>query len=181
MLFADQPHGVQWSSMRAEPADVYQVITFTLFFSVSSHGSPGPGFQGHQLTFPSQHSIEGTLSLDRRGTLSLDRRGTLSLERRHSRAKSPGVSSRENMHHIVDESLGSEFRTFYKLTSPVKKRWSGGSFLKNDTIFDHFWFSFFQRTRCSCQIDFTSVFCRNVQINVQILIIFKYFHLIIFH
>ncbi|GFR98006.1 hypothetical protein ElyMa_002759600 [Elysia marginata] len=37
---------------------------------------------------------------------------------------SPGYQ-RESMHHIVDESLGSEFRTFYKLTSPVKKTWNG--------------------------------------------------------
>ncbi|KAK3772363.1 hypothetical protein RRG08_031387 [Elysia crispata] len=55
--------------------------------------------------------------------------------------QSPGVSGasptspppgyqRETMHHIVDESLGSEFRTFYKLTSPVKKTWNGHSFKK---------------------------------------------------
>lgn len=62
---------------------------------------------------------------------------TLTINHHHSKssldsspASPPPGYQRETMHHIVDESLGSEFRTFYKLTSPVKKTWNGNSFKK---------------------------------------------------
>ena len=79
----------------------------------------------------------------------------LSLEKSHPAShgsSSSVVSKREHMHHIVDESLGSEFKTFYKLTSPVKKtipllsevkknspRQSQLHNLKSHQSFDHYW------------------------------------------
>ncbi|KAK0068361.1 hypothetical protein Bpfe_002296, partial [Biomphalaria pfeifferi] len=56
--------------------------------------------QSSSSAYASQHSIEPSSS--------------------GQRATSP-TSNREQMHHIVDESLGLEFRTFYRLTSPVRK------------------------------------------------------------
>ncbi|XP_012939363.1 uncharacterized protein LOC106013353 [Aplysia californica] len=59
---------------------------------------------------------------------SIDHSGTASIgSHAHNSHATPSgggssvVSNREHMHHIVDESMGSEFRTFYKLTSPVRK------------------------------------------------------------
>ncbi|CAG5131083.1 unnamed protein product [Candidula unifasciata] len=67
----------------------------------------------HHPTFSTQLSLESAISA-----------------RRESRASSPAIAQRELMHHLVDESLGSEFRTFYKLTSPVKKNFPEGAFKK---------------------------------------------------
>ncbi|BFZ16247.1 hypothetical protein BsWGS_19286 [Bradybaena similaris] len=92
--------------------------------SPSSSGGAGAAAAAQQhLTYPNQHGLESGSSVGGRD----------------SRAASPTISNRDHMHHIVDESLGSEFRTFYKLTSPVKKHWSQVTSKKHSpsSSFDH--------------------------------------------
>ncbi|GFO19655.1 Sh3 and cysteine-rich domain-containing protein 3 [Plakobranchus ocellatus] len=81
----------------------------------SSGGLPNLNLSHHHHHHHSRSSLEGPASPSPSGA---------------SPTSPPPGYQRETMHHIVDESLGSEFRTFYKLTSPVKKTWNGHSFKK---------------------------------------------------
>lgn len=92
---------------------VIEIQLFINTFFILNDESPGSEHVHPRPTFYSQNSLEA-----------------VSPTRRESRSISPAFAERELMHHIVDESLGSEFRTFYKLTSPVRKTFPDGSLKK---------------------------------------------------